>query len=102
MGFIPLGFFFCSYFSLVRRIKNPTLVTIAVGFLVSLTIEVLQAFLPTRDSGTTDLMTNTFGTALGVILYSWSVRQNWLTRAGISIDSSAGETREDLQLAGRL
>jgi hypothetical protein len=101
-GFVPLGFFFCSYFSLVRRIEHPALVTIVVGFLVSLTIEVLQAFLPTRDSGTTDLITNTFGTTLGVNLYGWSMRHNWLTRAGISIDSSAEETREDLQLAGQL
>jgi VanZ like family/Concanavalin A-like lectin/glucanases superfamily len=100
-GFIPLGFFFYPYFSLVRKIEHSGLVTIALGFLVSLTIEVLQAYLPTRDSGTTDLITNTCGTALGVILYSWSARCNCFTRAGISIDP-AGKTREDLQLAGRL
>jgi hypothetical protein len=100
-GFIPLGFFFCSYFSLVRKIEHPGVVTIALGFLVSLTIEVLQALLPTRDSGTTDLITNTFGTDLGVILYSWSMRRNCFTKAGILIEA-AGKTREDFQLAGRL
>jgi len=94
VGFIPLGFFFCSYLSLVRKIEHPALVTIAVGFIVSLTIEVLQAFLPTRDSGTTDLITNTFGTALGVILYSWSIRHHWLAERAFR--STLPEKREKI------
>jgi VanZ family protein len=68
-GFVPLGFLFCAYFSLAGRIKRPVLVTILLGFMVSLTIESLQSFLPTRDSGTTDLITNTSGTCLGAWLY---------------------------------
>jgi len=68
-GFIPLGLFLCAYLSSTGLIRRPALVTIILGFTVSLTIEVLQAYLPTRDSGTTDLITNTFGTGLGVWLY---------------------------------
>jgi VanZ family protein len=68
-GFVPLGFLFCAYFSLAGRIKRPALVTILLGFTVSLTIESLQAFLSTRDSGTTDVITNTLGTCFGVWLY---------------------------------
>jgi VanZ family protein len=71
VGFIPLGFFFCAYWSSVRPIKHPGLTTVVLGLAVSLTIEVLQSYLPTRDSGTTDLITNTFGTFLGVRLYAW-------------------------------
>jgi hypothetical protein len=69
VGFVPFGFLFCACFSLAGRMKTPALVTIVLGFTVSLTIECLQALLPTRDSGTTDLITNTLGTCFGVWLY---------------------------------
>jgi hypothetical protein len=70
-GFIPLGFFFCAYLTLAKHVRRPALLTVIFGAATSLTIEVLQAYLPTRDSGMTDLMTNTLGAAIGVMLYRW-------------------------------
>lgn len=68
-GFVPFGFFFCMYFSWVRENRKAVLATIVLGAVFSLTIEILQWYIPMRDSGTTDILTNTLGTALGALLY---------------------------------
>lgn len=68
-GFIPFGFFFCKLFSSGQPKQKTVVATIILGALFSLTIEVLQVYIPIRDSGTTDIITNTLGTALGAMLY---------------------------------
>lgn len=80
VAFIPLGFFFCSYWSTVRPVNRPALVATILGLAVSLTIEIVQSYLPTRSSGTTDLFTNTLGTFLGVRLYASKAAQALLAR----------------------
>jgi glycopeptide antibiotics resistance protein len=69
-GFVPLGFFFCAYLSSVQCLNRAALATIVLGGVVSFAIEVLQAFLPTRDSGMTDIFMNTLGTGIGAMLYN--------------------------------
>ncbi len=72
VGFLPFGFCFYGWFVALRW-RRAALVTVLLGMATSVTIEVLQGFLPTRDSGTTDIITNTLGTWMGVWLYRWVI-----------------------------
>ncbi len=67
VAYLPFGFFVAL--AQPRRLPVTTLsVTVAVGTLLSLALETLQMFLPTRDASLADLLCNVTGTALGSAL----------------------------------
>lgn len=68
VGFIPLGIIVCAYFAWTRSRWNAILITTLACGTFSFVIEVLQYYIPRRGSGTTDIITNTLGAALGAAL----------------------------------
>lgn len=70
LGFMPLGFliFLCLFKTERMPVRTCLLFAVAVGFAVSLAIEVTQVWLPGRDSSLLDLIANTVGTAIGGVL----------------------------------
>jgi len=68
VGFVPLGFVCGLYFRTVRQTRRTALITVVIGATVSIAIEYFQSYLPTRFSGVTDIITNTVGTWIGVMV----------------------------------
>ncbi|WP_168186204.1 VanZ family protein [Agromyces badenianii] len=67
--FVPMG--------VLLALAFPTLswwVVLAVGCLATVGIELVQLALPTRYSTLSDIIANTTGTALGLLLLSWWAR----------------------------
>lgn len=71
IGFIPFGFFFSSYLYNIKHFSRRRIyfITILLGGGISLIIELLQVYLPSRTSSLTDLICNILGTMLGVVLF---------------------------------
>ena len=70
LGFIPFGFYFALWLrkedGSARKFR--VLVVVALGGILSLTIELLQVYLPTRTSSCTDVLCNIAGTILGAYM----------------------------------
>jgi hypothetical protein len=71
LGFIPSGFILCALFVQAGGIlqKKALLLSVFLCFLISLCIEIVQAWIPSRSSQGLDLILNTFGALMGAKLY---------------------------------
>lgn len=66
-GFIPFGFFLSAVLMRFRTgfSRRVVLISVFTGFLLSLTIELAQAWIPSRSSSLSDLILNTLGAFIG-------------------------------------
>jgi hypothetical protein len=83
-GFVPLGLIICAYLDWTKPPWKAILLTIVFCGMLSLTIEVLQYYIPRRGSGITDIITNTLGGALGAALLQISSFRRQLYRMGLT------------------
>jgi len=77
-GFIPFGFIlsFLLYSFRKTSASKMYLTAILSGGAISLTIELLQVYLPTRSSQMSDLIFNILGTILGVALFRFIMHKS--------------------------
>lgn len=70
LGFIPLGFILCIFFAETGGIfqKKAILFSAILCFLMSLFIEIAQAWIPSRSSQGLDLILNTTGALIGTTI----------------------------------
>jgi VanZ family protein len=78
LGFIPFGFLLSAYLRLRKpaSIYRILFISVLVAGCISLSIELIQVYLPTRSSQLTDVITNISGAALGVILFNFYQRRS--------------------------
>jgi glycopeptide antibiotics resistance protein len=70
-GFIPFGFFFSALIIKTARTRRLSayLIIVVLGTGLSVAIEMTQAYLPMRDSSLTDVVMNSAGTILGIVIF---------------------------------
>jgi VanZ family protein len=95
LGFMPLGFFLCAYLQDAKHYsqRNAFVWAIICGVLTSLGIELLQVFLPSRDSSLLDVVNNVVGTTAGAF-FQIRVHDSWRRTVWLLIPSTRSSLRE--------
>lgn len=72
LGFVPFALLLCAYLQRAWHLGKlrSVLFTVFLGGITSLAIELLQVYLPSRESSLLDLIDNIVGTGLGAALYN--------------------------------
>jgi VanZ family protein len=78
LGFIPFGFIFSAYLWVRKPQSNFQLLlkSVIIAGCISLLIELVQVYLPSRNSQLTDVITNILGATLGIILFHFCQRRS--------------------------
>jgi len=76
IGFIPLGFVLSATLIEINVTskKRVVLMTVSLCFIISLIVEIVQAWVPSRSSDMLDLISNTSGALIGAVIYLLIVR----------------------------
>ena len=70
-GFIPFGFFLAATFLSTGGFvgRHSVIITVLLCLVISLIIEIAQAWMPSRSSDTLDVILNTLGGWLGAVVH---------------------------------
>ena len=81
LGFLPFGFLGMAFLSYIQKLTYSQiwlfLIVVLLGSLLSLAIELLQIYIPTRYSSSMDLICNILGTAAGAILFLLVIQKSF-------------------------
>jgi VanZ family protein len=91
IGFVPLGFFLFSTLNARggASMKHGILITAISCLGVSLFIEIVQTWIPSRDSSMLDLISNTFGGWIGAMTFKFYSRKRTMPAGWAQADSNA-------------
>jgi VanZ family protein len=95
VGFIPLGMILGVYFAFGHSRSRAILYATLAGSFLSFIIEVLQAYIPRRVSGTTDIITNTLGALIGAVVARPDWIRSLLRAARLVPSSNSAALRQD-------
>jgi exosortase len=102
VGFLPFGFLLAAYLDRRRAsLKRILLTSTVFGMGTSMIIELLQVFLPTRNSSLTDVIVNTMGAFFGALILTslcskGDTESKPLLGVGGEMTDLAGRQRQDL------